>query len=1229
VAEFCLPFGRRQSLEALALIACGVDLRRAWIPPDELGRWLDVPEQEAVVQVLLATVRQVKAVGLPDPLTANDPAFGYQAGLDAFIARGSETSVRQYRLHGFGPERPPHLQRRSAYLGRVLAEAAKVRGVTPPTGPEVTLLLDRIWTVLTTSTRPVLTRVQVAAGTVGHQLRWESLTFRRGGEWYVCNRCRQFSAFNSLGICPSFRCSGRLERADPNSQLADHHYRRTFAFPDEGPIPLVAKEHTAQLSPKLATEYQVAFQDGHYPDVGQINVLSSSTTFELGVDLGDLEAVFLRNVPPSPANYQQRAGRAGRGIGSAAFAVTFAMARSHDEHYFANPPQLIDGLVRSPRVDLRNETLALRHVNALLLAEFVRDWAESRGQVLQNIGQILPESQAGDVPADAFLSGIPDLLAGNARALGLLWPWGASESSLRDLTARVTEAFAGARAYYADEVAMYLRAIEELRNEREAAERAGQHERAQRLYNFGAMLHKRLEGFRNEDWVTYYSDRSVLPSYAFPIYNVPLATPDRDLKLERDLRLALTEYVPGASIVAKGRLWRSVGIRKPWQKPLEEKWYARCPSCWHVMRHLDPDQVFPGAVCPVCHHDGVRPPRRKYRYVVPEYGFTTDLTTAGEDLAFDRPQRILSSRVLFVPQQQQDDPVRAYLGDGPLRVEVRSTERADFFVFNSGDEPDGMGFRLCRLCGRQVEVEPYGRGRQRRDRVKSHRTPYGKDCSGEHYDRIHLGHEFISSAARLSFTGANHPYTDQAFWLSLLYAILGGMAEALGVDAADINGVIRPIELGGGIGQELVIFDDVPGGAGHSLRLEGADELRRALEAARARTANCTCGETASCYACLRSYRNQFCHESLTRGPVADYLGALLDGLTADRDADLPYPLPDRSGAIRSAIRDAARLDVVVERLDSTGPPEVGPWYIQLLHAASRPGSRVRIAIRDPNRETGLGDILAHLVALNQAGAELYLARHTAPPAAYGLLALGPEGEPSVRSVGLRWGERPGNPPLDAETHRLPLWSNRSRSRLAAARDDSDAWFSAHAQPLSPADLLRSYPGCRVHPFPKGKSVNLVSIFGAISGHIKRCRLQDPYLLTGHQMNCFSAFLASAPWPTADEMIPLQLTTQLADNDPRKKDQLSTDRQKAEFEARVARYPILRLELNRRHPKYSPIHMRFIHFLLADGERRLFILERGLDITDPKTGVARDDSYFLEFADPPPELATVMNLLAE
>ncbi len=121
------------------------------------------------------------------------------------------------------------------------------------------------------------------------------------------------------------------------------------------------------------------------------------------------------------------------------------------------------------------------------------------------------------------------------------------------------------------------------------------------------------------------------------------------------------------------------------------------------------------------------------------------------------------------------------------------------------------------------------------------------------------------AAPRLSFAGTNRPYTEQGFWLSLLYAVLGGMADALGIEAGDINGVIRPVKLGSEIGQEVVIFDDVPGGAGHSLRLQNQDELREVFCSAARRVSTCQCDASASCYRCLKSYRNQFCHDLLVR----------------------------------------------------------------------------------------------------------------------------------------------------------------------------------------------------------------------------------------------------------------------------------------------------------------------------------------------------------------------------
>jgi hypothetical protein len=1231
VSEFCLQFGRRQSLEALALIACGVELKRRWTPPPALLEALSPEEADGVAQVLLATVRQLKAVEMPDQVSATDPSFLYQAGVDAMIAQGSERGTAGYRLHGFAPERRVHLQRRAAYLMAVLQRAAARAGAAAPTDSDVLRILEAVWVGLTSAASPGLTRVTVAPGQVGHQIRWTALWLRPGGPWYFCPNCQQWSAYNVLGVCPSFRCTGTLDPADPAVRLAGHHYRRTFSLPDQAPVPLVAREHTAQLGPHLATVYQLAFQDGHAPeapsDCRQINVLSSSTTFELGVDLGDLEAVFLRNVPPSPANYQQRAGRAGRGVGSAAFAVTFAMPRSHDEHYFANPPQMIDGVVRPPRADLRNETIYLRHLNAVLLAEFVRDWAVAHGQKLSSIGEMIPEAPTA-APLEQFLTDLPAALGRNTAAVEVLVPGGTGAVSLPALVSQVTEAFREACRHYADEVEMYARAIDENARAREEAERANELDRARRLSNFGYFLRQRLEDFRGEDWVTYLSDRSVLPSYAFPIYNVPLVTSDKELKLDRDLRLALSEYVPGAAVVAKGKLWRSVGIRKPWQRPLEEKWYARCPSCGHVMRHLSQDEVFPTGTCPVCQDDGMNPPRRKYRYVVPSFGFTTDLTEPGEELAFDRPQRIPASRVLFVPQQRQEDPVRNYVGDGTHRVEVRSTERAEFFVFNPGEEADGMGFRLCRTCGRAVDEVTTGKGKNKKREIKAHCTPYGSPCQSKSAERVHMGHEFISSAARLVFSGTGHPYTDQSFWPSLMYAVLGGMTDALCIDPADINGVIRPVSAGSAVAQEVVIFDDVPGGAGHALRLEGRDELIRVIEAAHARVANCPngCGEDTSCYACLRSYRNQFCHEALARGPVAEYLVRLLDQFASDPEDDRPYTLPDRAGAIRAAVRSATNLDIVAERLDATGPPEIGPWHLHLLEAASRPGTRVRLAFLGPDNVPTEGTGAAHLVTLAQAGVGLFRVRLGAPATGYGLLALGPGGQPGHRSAGFHWGE-PRATAFDAETQLRPLWFNRTTTRLARAGGEADAWFAAHTEPIPPESLFRTLPGCTVHPFAKGQPVNFGPVFAGLTGHrIVRCQLQDPYLLTAHQMEALTAFVKAVPWGSSGP-IAVRLTTHMTENDPTKRFQLSPDEQRRQLESRLGAIPGAKPEIKFRSSKYDPLHMRYAYFQLEGGER-LYVLERGLDVADPRGGKARDDSYILEFATVPDTLADVLKLAA-
>jgi hypothetical protein len=146
-------------------------------------------------------------------------------------------------------------------------------------------------------------------------------------EWYVCDVCGRVTEKNYNNTCPHFRCNGKLLEIDP--QALKQYHREHLTGADF--YPMKVKEHTAQLNPKQAAAYQESFING------DINVLSSSTTFEMGVDVGELETIFMRNMPPTPSNYIQRAGRAGRRSNSAAYALTFCRLSNHDLTFFNNP----------------------------------------------------------------------------------------------------------------------------------------------------------------------------------------------------------------------------------------------------------------------------------------------------------------------------------------------------------------------------------------------------------------------------------------------------------------------------------------------------------------------------------------------------------------------------------------------------------------------------------------------------------------------------------------------------------------------------------------------------------------------------------------------------------------------------------------------------------------------------------------------------------------------------
>src|SRR2546428_11164585 len=126
---------------------------------------------------------------------------------------------------------------------------------------------------------------------------------------------------------------------------------------------LEAREHTAQVDSDMREIREQQFRDARLP------VLFCSPTMELGVDIAQLNTVYMRNVPPTAANYAQRSGRAGRS-GQPALVFSYCATGSpHDQYFFRRPEEMVAGSVTPPRLDLANEDLVRAHVNAISLAE--------------------------------------------------------------------------------------------------------------------------------------------------------------------------------------------------------------------------------------------------------------------------------------------------------------------------------------------------------------------------------------------------------------------------------------------------------------------------------------------------------------------------------------------------------------------------------------------------------------------------------------------------------------------------------------------------------------------------------------------------------------------------------------------------------------------------------------------------------------------------------------------
>ena len=820
-----------------------------------------------LLRFMMDTLRQKGAVSYPDNLRATNDFFAPKNHSAYFRQTGSSVERNGY-IYGFIPQ-DNSKNKRLSMICKLLAESEPdAEALDARTRKELKSVYELLMKL--TGAGYIKSTVDSSKGTVyclNHE-KWNFRYIKNGDKLFRCKKCGKVFSYSINDLCPEMKCDGTLEEIVSDDSQRDPYYCRLFA--DSKLIPMVSREHTAQLSSRTAGEYQKNFEEG------KINVLSCSTTFEMGVDVGELEATFLRNVPPETSNYIQRAGRAGRRTSSAAFSVTFSRRSSHDMTFFHDPAQIIAGKITTPALEISNEKIAERHLNSIVISWFFkrhREFFEECARKIVSFGK--DESMAtvlraclDEHPQD-LLDSIHNVFSEDVCRSLRVDEWAfidrltGDEGSLTKAIIERTADIGGLRSF-----------SEEMQSGSETeVKKLGKAYAAEKL----------IKTLEDEPSINFLSAKNVLPKYGFPIDSVSLDILSgnnedaKKIELSRDLKMAISEFAPPARIVADNQVWQSYAINTIPNKSWPTYIYYECPKC----KKIDPpsdnmvDVTTDLAIAPKknCCRCGTLMNARKF--IIPIFGFSTKMDEKPKPVGDSRPSIYYSTQTQFwgindLTEMQKAEAMSRSVEIKGKSVELTYSPGGKLFVLNRGT--NGNGIRICPTCG-------FATGHGTILKGNKHDTKFNKTCSNHNLVNVSLGHTFSTDILKIKLpmhevkvdTPEGMPAKDQL--LSVLFAVLEGASNALDISRNDINGCI-------GEGNELILFDDTAGGSGFVKQI--FSHFEEVLKAARNKVSGiCGCAEETSCYGCLRNYSNQYYHDDISRGMAFKYLSWLLSGTVA------------------------------------------------------------------------------------------------------------------------------------------------------------------------------------------------------------------------------------------------------------------------------------------------------------------------------------------------------------
>lgn len=733
------------------------------------------------------------------------------------------------------------------------------------------------------------------------QVNAESVQLQRvaPAERRYCGTCRQVMSWAVQGApCPN--CPGEMVPW-PEEELERNRYVQRLRKPEIPP--LVAREHTAQVTGQARQQLEQEFKS----DLDRLNVLACSPTLEMGIDVGGLDAVIARNIPPRPDNYAQRGGRAGR-RNRVGLVLGYARNTPHDLYFYDRPGEMIAGEVPAPFVSLGNHDVVRRHLNAIALGS-----AEPglRGQMAAYLNlQGERNEEAIKELLDAFRARFDHAVELAQKAWGpdILEPAGLGtpellRQALEEQPARIDDLF--------DRVRLQIIKLKDA---------------IDRWYDIGAgkqpaiharELQRRLLGLPSEDRkadgdaddrsaghpMRRFAEFGLLPGYEFPSQPATLRL-FRDEHEEETLsvvrRFGLAQYQPEAWVHARGHRWRVSGLdtSSPWNPRSDNpSWtYRRCEQCdlrFGAQEHVK---------CPRCAWPAGSEPD------YPGFEFGGFLAVRDDNPVLEEEDRFATASLLKCHPQWNGTVVARYsLPSGwTLRLSSDETIRwvnewkpptSPDFERNCFLHQEARGFFLCPTCGRLLSAEAPdespGNGR-RKPRQSGAGDPYGHagGCAqaGQPPTPLALTTSSPAWTMRLLVDVPLDVSAEayQRWGYSLGYALRSGLRHLYMLEGPEIEFELEPSwqRTQDGVTRRvgsLTFLDPAVGGTGFLER--AAAELHLVARAALEHLDHADCD--AACYRCLKTYQNQRHHLYLSWPTIQPDLQALAESPPNPSPAEL------------------------------------------------------------------------------------------------------------------------------------------------------------------------------------------------------------------------------------------------------------------------------------------------------------------------------------------------------